>query len=344
MIAKSNRKYIFGSFVIAFLFGLILYLGTPTEYKVEVKLLPEAANRDSNDLLRQLGGGAGALMGGGLARSQNELIDPILYNEILASTPFLFNLLEDTYKHSEFGEMTLREFYDNHKKDDIFTLIKRYTIQLPSQFNRKPHGLSDEELRRVFEDEGILQSSDARAVGDLKDKFAISYKPNLGLVSFSVTFYDRSMAKQLAEKATQSIIEYLVEYKAGKAGQNLNFVQKRHDEAKALFFKSQEALATFRDANFNIQSSSYKIREERLVAEFNQATSLYNTLIQQLEMAKVKLQEETPVFSVIEPAIMPRAKFKPNGLLISAAAIFLAVILSFSIVYLREVVFGYQED
>ncbi|MFC0657691.1 hypothetical protein [Mongoliitalea lutea] len=334
------KKVILYSFVGASVLGLVLYFGTPDEFKVDVKLLPESTNQDSNNMLRQLGGGAGALMGGGLARPQSELIDPILYNEILASTPFLFKLLESSYNHTELGELTLREYYLNHKRDDIFSILKAYTVQLPSLFSKKNHGMTDQQLREIFEEKGILQASDAKALGDLKGKFSISYKPNLGLVSFSVSFYDKQLTKQLAENATQSIITYLIDYKAGKANQNLGFVQKRHDEARANFFKTQEALAMFRDANLNVQSSVYKIREDRLVAEFNQASTLYNTLIQQLELAKVKVQEETPIFSVIEPPIMPRSKYKPNGLLICGAVIFLSIILSFSIIYFKEVVFG----
>lgn len=338
IVIYTNKLYIFYSMILSILLGIVLFFGTPTEYKVDVKLLPESTNQDSNNMLRQLGGGGGVLMGGNLNRPQIDLIDPILYSEILSSTPFLFNLLEETFNHSELGEMTLREYYKLHKKDDIFTLVKKYTLQLPSQFKRKQDELSDEQLKKAFLEMGILESSDALAINDIKGKFSISYKPNLGFISFSVTFYDRVMTKQLAEKATASIIAYLVEYRSSKAIKNLNFVQKRYDEAKNNFFKSQESLAAFRDSNFNVQSSSFKVREERLLAEFNQASGVYNTIVQQLELAKVKVQEETPIFSVIEPPIMPRSKFKPNGLLISAAVIFLGFILSFSIIYFKEVI------
>lgn len=342
---KSNRKLIVKCFVITSILALVIYIGTPTEYKVDVKVLPEMANQDPNNMLRQLSGGAaGGLLSGGLGgRQNNDFIDPVLYNEIMTSSPFLFGILEDSYKHSELGKISLRDYYANHKPDDIFTLLKKYTVQLPRQFRSGQQQMDSLQAREVFQKEGIVQGADQSIVNDLKDKFAVSYKPTLGTVNLSVSFYDAIMAKEIAEKGTASIIDFLIEFRSQKANLNLNFVQKRYDEAQANFFKSQEELARFRDSNFNVQSASVKIREERLQAEFNQASGIFNNLAQQLELAKVKVQEETPVFTIIEPALLPRSPYKPNLLLFIAGVIFVGIVISFSAIYFKVVILGVDE-
>jgi uncharacterized protein involved in exopolysaccharide biosynthesis len=342
---KKNRRLVFNTFGIITILALIVYLGTPTEYKVEVKVLPEMANQDANNMLRQLGGGAaGGLLGGGMgARQSNDFIDPVLYNEIMTSSPFLFGLIEDNYRHSELGEISLRDYYAEHKPDDFFTILKKYTIQLPRQFRDAPERMDSLKAREVFERDGIVQGADQTIVNDLKDKFGVSYKPNLGTVSLSVSFYDPVMAKQIAEKGTKSIIDFLIEFRSQKANLNLDFIQKRYDEAQANFYKSQEALAKFRDSNFNVQSAAVKIREERLQAEFNQASGIFNNLAQQLELAKVKVQEETPVFTIIEPALLPRSPYKPNLLLFIAGIVFVGIVISFSAIYFKLVILGIDE-
>ncbi|EOZ95679.1 putative protein involved in capsular polysaccharide biosynthesis [Indibacter alkaliphilus LW1] len=342
---KANQKLIIKCFVVIAVLATVIYLGTPTEYKVEVKVLPEMANQDPNNMLRQLSGGAaGGLLAGGLgARQNNDFIDPVLYNEIMTSSPFLFGLIEDSYWHSELGKISLRDYYDDHKRDDIFTNLKKYTIQLHRQFRERPVRIDSSKARGDFDEKGVIQSMDQVIINDIKDKFSVSYKPNLGTVSLSVSFYDPMMAKEMAEKSTEAIIDFLIEYRSQKATQNLNFVQKRFNEAQANFFKTQEALAKFRDSNFNVQSAAVKVREERLQAEFNQASGIFNNLAQQLELAKVKVQEDTPVFNIIEPALLPRSSHKPNLLLFIAGVIFVGIVVSFSAVYFKVVILGIDE-
>ena len=77
------------------------------------------------------------------------------------------------------------------------------------------------------------------------------------------------------------------------------------DKAELRFEEAQINLAKFRDSNQGILTASARTEEQRLDSEYSIAFNLYNTLTQQYEVAKLELQEETPLFKTLEPVQVP---------------------------------------
>ena len=111
----------------------------------------------------------------------------------------------------------------------------------------------------------------------------------------------------------------------------MDFVQERTDEAKAAFYKSQNALARFKDENRNINTSALHSEEQRLQAEFDLNFNLYKSLSQQLENAKIKVKENTPVFDILEPVKVPIERSEPKRFRIvfvyTVTGIFISVLI-----------------
>jgi uncharacterized protein involved in exopolysaccharide biosynthesis len=59
-----------------------------------------------------------------------------------------------------------------------------------------------------------------------------------------------------------------------------------------------------------------KVTEQRLQSEFMLAQNVYNGLVQQYEQAKIRVEEETPVFKLLEPAKIPLKKSAPKRLML----------------------------
>ncbi|HCX75183.1 MAG TPA: hypothetical protein DHU93_06980 [Algoriphagus sp.] len=123
--------------------------------------------------------------------------------------------------------------------------------------------------------------------------------------------------------------EYVTEYKTEKAKQNLEFIQERFLEAQSKFYDTQKSLSNFRDRNQNLNFSSARAQEERLLAEYNLASNLYNNLAIQLDQAKIKVQEDIPQLTIINPPVVSYQVSKPNIPLILALSVFLGVIIAF---------------
>ena len=70
---------------------------------------------------------------------------------------------------------------------------------------------------------------------------------------------------------------------------------------------------------------SYRTEQERLKNEMTLTFNVYNTLAQKLEQDKLRVQEETPVYTVIEPATVPLKASSPKKALILVGFVFLAL-------------------
>jgi uncharacterized protein involved in exopolysaccharide biosynthesis len=73
-----------------------------------------------------------------------------------------------------------------------------------------------------------------------------------------------------------------------------------------------------------------------LQSEFSIATNVYDELAKQLEQAKIQVKEVTPVFSVLEPAVVPHKKTKPKKGTIMIFWLFLGLVTGTSVVFGKE--------
>ncbi|MDE6832213.1 MAG: chain-length determining protein, partial [Muribaculaceae bacterium] len=99
--------------------------------------------------------------------------------------------------------------------------------------------------------------------------------------------------------------KYIAEYRTSKAVQSMNYAQKLNDEARADYYAAQQRYADYVDKNQNVMLNSRRIEEERLRNEVTLAFNLYNSTSTLLQQAVAKVQEDMPVYAVIQPATVP---------------------------------------
>ena len=108
------------------------------------------------------------------------------------------------------------------------------------------------------------------------------------------------------------------------------FISKLFERKKKEYEQAQENYAKFADANKNIILQSYRAEQVRLENEMNLAYQVYTSVAQQLQMAEAKVQEITPVYTVVEPATIPVKASKPNKVMILLGVVFLVGIVCVS--------------
>ena len=120
---------------------------------------------------------------------------------------------------------------------------------------------------------------------------------------------------------------------------------KTYGEAKASYEDAQKKYANFVDANQNIILLSYRAEQERLQNEMNLAYQVYTQVSQQLQMARAKVQEITPVYTVVQPATVPLKPAKPNKLMILIGFMFLAGVGSVGwILFVKDLLKGWKKQ
>jgi len=147
-----------------------------------------------------------------------------------------------------------------------------------------------------------------------------------GVISLNVTMQDPLVSAALTDTVMRNLQSYITEYRTNKARRDLVYTEKLYKEAKKTYYIAQQKYASFADANLDIVLIGYRTQLERLQNEATLAYGVYNQMSQQLQMAKAKVQEVTPVYTVVQPATVPLRPEKPNKPMILIGFLFLAFV------------------
>lgn len=330
----EGRKTILKSILFFTTFGVLIALVSPKEYTAATSMVPQSGQQEN-----KLGGlsSLAAMAGFNLdANSSNDVLTPLVYPQIVTSTPFQLELMNTTFSFAEVDHpISLLEYYTKVASPGILSLIKKYTIGLPGIIVSAIKGKGM--LVKSVENGLISLTEDQENIRKIiEDKVVLDLDSKQGFLTLTASFPEALLSAQIAEKASQLLQKYITQYKINKASDQLNFINQRYREVKVEFENAQERLARFRDENKNVTSAIARTQEERLQGEYTIALNVFNELAKQLEQAKIKVKEETPVFSILEPAIVPMEKSKPKRSLIVAIWLFLGGIIGTGIVFGKE--------
>ena len=302
--------------------GVIVALLSPKEYKSTSTLMPEYSTESqggASSLLRQYGGLLG--ISGGSYNSNSNAIRVDLYPNIVQSTNFQMQLMQQPFYFSDIDTTaTLFEYYTELNSAGVLGFVAEYTIGLPGkilgailpkkELMTSVPGASEESL--VLN----LSEEEFEVVETLRGKISASLDEESGIVSVTVTLPDNVAAAAVTEYTIRELTEYLTEYRTEKVLRDLTFVEEQLVTAKIRFEEAQQALAAFRERYQGSLSIRNQTEEQRLQSEYQVAFNLYNGLTQQFEEARLKVQEETPVFKTLEPVQVPLNDETPGAMIL----------------------------
>lgn len=332
-----EEKLLFIKLILVFLFiGLIIIISSKVEYEAYCKLMPEKLEGMQTDL-----GGLGSLAGLAginLDMGSEGALTPDLYPQIAQSIPFLLKLWEESIHFEKYDTMTTSYLYFTEiDKPSFLSIIVKFTIGLPFQI-KKWMTDSDQNLSNYKNVNKIirLNREDTKLLEKFKDRINVSVDPQSGILTLQSEMPDALAAAELAQFGIDLLTKFITNYKVSKAKVNLGFVQDRYNEAKSNFESSQEILALFNDRNQNVVTSLAQAESQRLLNEYNLNFEVYKGLASQLEQAKIKVKDETPVFTVLEPVSVPVYKSKPQSFLILFLLSFAGFFTGMIIIFIRK--------
>lgn len=327
----KGRQIIFKSILVAGILGLVIAILSPKEYTATTTMVPQTSSTGS-----KLGGlsSLAAMAGFNLdMATAGEALSPMVYPQIVSSVPFQLELMNTSFTFSEVGHpVSLYEYYAEIQKPGALSVISKYTIGLTGVILTAIRG---ESKGISSTDKGpISLTKKQEAVRKLiNSKVTLTVDAKQGYLALQASFPEALLSAQVADQARELLQKYITHYKIEKVSDKLAFIEGRYTEKKKEFEKAQARLASFRDQNKNVTSAVARTEEERLQSEYSIAMNVYNELAKQLEQAKIQVKEETPVFSVLEPAMVPAEKSKPKRPMILAIWLFLGGIAGVGIVF-----------
>ncbi len=220
---------------------------------------------------------------------------------------------------------TLYEYIDKHQKAPWWSAITSAPIKLVGWMISVVKG--EEENKSVVDlkpDAFQLTKKQAENANAISKRIDVSVDKKTGVISLKVTMQDPVVSAQITDTVMTNLQKYVTEYRTNKAKRDLEYTEKLYKEAQNEYYKAQQKYASFADTNKDIVLIGFRSKMERLQNEATLAYNLYNQLSQQLQMAKAKVQEVTPVYTVVQPASVPLIPASPNKIFIILSSILLA--------------------
>lgn len=331
-----DRRWLIAKITGGFLIlGLLIALFSTAEYTSDALVLPDTGNaQGSSNLLQSYTDMLGLGDLGSMNLSEEGGIPPMVYPKIVQSLTFQNNLLEHEYYFGELdttitGYTYFREFYG----PSLGSLFVEYTIGFPGKIWGSDATATEtlQWAKKKFNADSIvaLSPEQLEIIEEMRERVHIELDSQTGVLTITAKMPDAVAAAQVNRTLINMLKEFIKSYSTQKAAQNLDFAQLQYDQAKERYEMAQSELTEFQEENINPSSARAQARERELETEFDIASTMYNNVSQQLMSARMKVQEQTPVFKSLQEANVPAEKSEPNRIFILLLSIFIGLVVSF---------------
>ena len=301
------RRTLYKTAGIGLILGIIVALSVPKQYTVEVTLSPEMGSSKGNSGLASMAAsflGAGATMSDGV-----DALNASLSSDIVSSTPFLLELLSMSVPVD--GQAVIFESYLDTQSAPWWS----YIIGLPGMAISGIRSLfSDDEETDVMRNGGSgaieLTKDEDKKITSLKKSITAMMDKKTSITDVSVTLQDPKVAAVVADSVVRKLQEYIISYRTSKAKEDCAYLERLCKERQEEYYAAQKKYAEYVDTHDNLILQSVRAEQERLQNDMSLAYQVYSQVANQLQVARAKVQEEKPVFAVVEPAVVPQ---KPSG-------------------------------
>lgn len=323
---KSSRRVIVICTLLFLVLGILYAFSKQNQYTATIRVMPELKGASASGGLGDLKSLAG-LAGVNLDNAGSpDAIRPDLYPDIVQSIPFtLFLLSRPVVEINKGKPYPLQQFMlDQSKNSLVSKLFSSQEEEAALVIAPKDNAT----LRLTPTQEGLSKQLNQRIKAEIDKKS--------GIITITSLMPDPAVAATVAQQTLNYLANYVTNYRTSKARNQVQFLDKQISQAKQRYQTAELNLSSYRDRNRSLFLNTAKIEEQRLQAEYLLTQSVYNDLSKQLEQARIKVQEEAPVFQVLEPARVPLRKSGPNRLAIIIGFTLVGAILSLIVQFVRR--------
>lgn len=350
ILSKNKTKIILFTFIFSLL-GFFISLMIPNIYRANTKLLPPQQSQSSaSAMLSQLSGlagGAGAALG---IKNPNEL-----YISLLKSRKITDKIIERFDLKSRYDnksqDLTRNQLINNSfitsGKDGIISIdvddkdpkiaaqiANAYVEELTALTSK--FALTEAAQRRAFYEKQLILAKDKMIAAE---NLLSNNIPNTGLISVdgqskavietTAKLRANISAKEIQLKAMQAFITpNSTQFK--QAFQELSGMKDELSKLESGPTNTGDLKSTNKTSkNPNFDSlNSNGANNFQLLRDVKYYQMLYEMLTKQFEIARLDEAKDTPIIQVLDPAVEPEKKYKPQRILISFVSGFFGLIIA----------------
>lgn len=321
------RKKLYKAAAIGLVIGIVIAFSIPKKYTVSVTLSPEVSGGNSGS--SGLASMAASFLGANVASNSPDALNATLAPDIVASTPFLLELLDAPVASQDKRIDTTFTAYLEKQKSSWMS----YVLKAPGMAIGGIKSLFSNEKEEAPKDsiqEGTIElnEEDAAKISSLRQQISIEADKKTGIITLTVTLQDPKVTATMADTVVSKLQQYIIAYRTRKAKEDCEYLEKLYKERQQEYYDAQRHYAHYVDANSNMVFQSIMAERERLQNDMNLAYQVYSQVAQQLQVARAKVQEEKPVFAVVEPAVVPLQPSGTGKKTIVIGLVFIAVVFT----------------
>lgn len=333
----EKRMFIIKVTAVFAVLGFFVAITSPEEYTASCVAVPETkGGAFSSSSLGGLAAVAGINLG---ASSGGEMLSPLMYDKLMKNINLRKELMQTPINWEGYEEpITILNYYTNpaYAKTSILGTVKKYTIGLPFVILGAIRGKDTTEAVTGGVSAGGEITSYTRdelnCINAFASRFSVTANNKTGDVTISANMPEPLAAAQVVDRVAKLLQKYVIELKLQKAEVNYEYIKQRYDEAKVVFEQKQEEYAKFQDANKVLTTALARAKEEQIRNEFEVANALFTQLTTQLVQAEMKVKEDIPILTIVEPVQVPLVRSKPKRAQILAMWIFLGGVLGCGVI------------
>jgi uncharacterized protein involved in exopolysaccharide biosynthesis len=318
-------------FVSAFaVLGVIVALNTPKSYTSTVILAPEISGAGGlADNISDFASMVGVNIN--TSGSSVDAIYPEIYPDVVSSSDFIVKLFD--VKVKQLKDPTEKTYYQHLKTDNKVPFWYYPQIWVSKLFTKnvaqKPKAL----------DPFMLTKEQYAICSIVRANISCVVDKKTSVITISVKDIDPMVSALIADTLQQRLQQYISVYRTKKARNDLEYSKKIFSEAKVQYLKAQQDYGSYADANEELTLESFKAKRDELENEMQLRYNIYNQSAQQLQLAKSKVQERTPAFSIVQGASVPlRATSTPRSMIVLLYMVLGAILDGIWVLVLRDFV------
>ena len=322
---KKHKELYYKVLGITFIVSAIITLSIPNYYNCTVMLAPEMSGAKSGGALSGFASSFGINLGGASAGA--DAIMPTLYPDLMNSVTFRASLFPVTVQRE--GEDVVTTYYDYLLYGQKVPWWSQATKAILSIF-ASPE-VADGTLntfKLTKEQTAVVETIGKKVVCDVDQKTMV--------ITIDVTDQDPLICATMADSVRVRLQDFITDYRTSKARVDLDYTRKLYAEAKAKYDQARSKYATYADANQRVFLERVRSEQSELQTELQLAQTAYTQVASRLQLAEAKVQEETPAFTILQPATVPIKKEGPQRIKMCLIFLFLAFIATTLFVWNKE--------
>ena len=303
----ERRKVFYWLWPITFVLSAAFILSVPRRYTCEVILAPETQGAGGSGSLQSLASSFGFDM---RSMSDADAIYPIIYPDVVASPNFLVKLFDvpvatsDRSFEGTYYKYLLnkhRQFFLKRWKGKIMKVINP-PEPLPILGDKKP---SDNDVD-VF----CLNRLQWYAIWLMRDDISCSVDKKTEVITFSVTAQDKLVCATMADSVCAALQSFITDYRTIKSRTDIAYYEEMMRNSYRDYQQASDRYISYVDGHKDMMLEKYRIEAQNLEGEMQLKYSAYTSFQKQYLATQARLQENTPVFTVLQSASVP---LKPSG-------------------------------